>query len=285
VTLQATLSRGPESVSFPILNESGTPLIARSFGKPNLNIRSTGDANPRAGQDVRSGSETLTITTRLYDYETALDLADLVKAHSGEESAVLDIPHPAFEDSIKVFPAAGQEEALTLEYEPGAGYVSVELSLSRVTETFGVDSAFRADTPRATASGTPTIFLSRNNNTLAFETGVTIERSLGRPDVDVSARTDTDYPVVIDKRSSSFDMLELTFESESDAAQRITTLRNLLRDRGGRSTFTLDFGGAYGMGAFTVMPSGSEALRNVIIGSRDNDADMSVPQLQLRVVQ
>jgi hypothetical protein len=285
VTLQATLSRGSESVSVPILDESGTPLISRSFGKPNLNIRSTGAPNPRAGQDVRSGSETLTITTRLYDYETALDLADLVKAHSGGESAVLDIPHPAFEDSIKVFPAAGQEEALTLEYEPGAGYVSVDLSLSRVTETFGVDSAFRADTPRATASGTPTIFLSRGNDTLAFDTGVTIKRSLGRPDVDVSARTDTDYPVVIDKRSSSFDMFELTFESESNAAQRITTLRNLLRDRGGRTTFTLDFNGAYGMGAFTVMPSGSEALRNVIIGSRNNDEDMSVPQLQLRVVQ
>jgi hypothetical protein len=148
VTLQATLSRGSESVSFPILDESGTPLISRSFGKPNLNIRSTGDPDPRAGQDRRSGSETLTVTTRLYDYETALDLADLVKAHSGDTNTVLDIPHPAFEDSISVFPAAGQEEALTLEYEPGAGYVSVDLSLSRVNETIGVNYAFRADSQR-----------------------------------------------------------------------------------------------------------------------------------------
>jgi hypothetical protein len=128
------------------------------------------------------------------------------------------------------------------------------------------------------------ISLSRGSDTLTFQTGVTIERSLGRPNVDVSARY-TDYPVVIEKRDSSFDMFELTFESEENAAQRITTLRNILRDRRGRTTFTLDFGGAYGMGAFSVMPSGSEALRNVIIGSRNNDEDMSVPQLQLRVVQ
>jgi hypothetical protein len=204
-----------------------------------------------------------------------------MKAHSGGTATTLDIPLPHFEDSIEVFPAAGQEEALSLEYPSGAGYATVDLSLSRVAGVDGTSSGFRADTPRTDGDGP--VVLSRDGTSFTFSTGATIERALGRPNVDVRARY-TDYPKVTDQRTSSYDAFSITLASERNAAQRVRKLRDMFRQRTGLSTFTLSFNGVYGMGEFTVMPQGSAALRNVHTGGRDDNEDMSVPEIALRVV-
>lgn len=279
----ATLSRGSRSVTFPIVDERGTPLISRSFGKPNHSTHSNGEPNPRSGLDARSGSESITIETRFDDNQTALKIADIIKAHSGNTNLTLDVPLPTFESAFNVFPAAGNETALSLEYPTGTKQINMRLTLSRVDTVQGTDANFRADTPRASGDGPVTI--DGGTRTISFEGfGLGVERDVGRPNVDVSARY-SDYPTVIDKRESSFDSFSLTLESVGNAAQRVTKLRNMFRVRRGRDTLTLDFNGHLGMGQFSVMPSGSNALRWVEVAGRKNDENMRVPEINLRVVR
>lgn len=282
MTVMATLERGSTTVSFPITDDAGTPLIARDIGKPKHDIIPTGEINPRSGQDRQSASETITIETRLYDTDLAIRLADLVKAHSGDDETILNIPLPEFDDNINVFPAAGQEQALTLEYVPGTKRIDVDLSLSRINSVDATSSDFNVPTPRSTGSGP--ITLSDESRTVAFSSGITVERNLGRPNVDVRSRL-TDYPKVTDKRTSSYDAFSLTLKSVSSATSKVTDLRDMVRERRGRDTLTLSFAGQFGLGQFNVMPSGSAAVRWVQTAGRKNEEDMSVPQISLRVVQ
>lgn len=282
MTTTATLSRGDESVSFPITNEAGAPLIARDFGKPNHNVEPTGTPNPRTGNDTQSGSETLTISTVLDSNETALNLADLIKAHSGGTPTTLSVPLGEFDNNIDVFPAAGQQQALSLEYEPGRQYISADLALTRVDSVQATDSEFRADTPRATGNGP--VALVDGATVVEFSTDLTVERTVGRPNVDVRRRY-TNYPKVTDQRKSSYDVFDLSLTSLSNATSTVTTIRDMFRKRRGRDTLTLDFNGLYNMGSFNVMPDGSQALRHVRLGGRKGSDDMSVPALTLRVVQ
>lgn len=279
--VDATLSRGGMSISLPVRDEAGTPLLARDFGKPNHGVESVNDPDPRPKQDAQSGNETITITTQIHTYQTALELADLIKAHSGGEAITLDIPLGEYENSISTVPAVGQDEALTLAYPPGQGEtINVDLSLSRVNQVFGTNSGFSADTPRASGSGP--ITLSSSSRSVVFERSQTVERSLGRPNSGTFARY-SDYPKVQDERKSSYDAFDISLTSIADSVQKVTALRNMFRKRRGRDTLTLDFNGLYGMGAFSVVPRGSGALRHVRIAGQAED--QTVPQIQLRVTQ
>lgn len=234
--------------------------------------------------DKRSRNLTYTISTRLYDKANALALADLIKAHSGGQAATLDIPLDGYDSSVSVFPAAGTQQALSLEYAAGTKFVEVQLSLTRVGSVRGTSSALRADTPRKDGSGP--IALAGDGISVEFPRDITVERALGRPHVDVSGRSDQDYPTVTDERKSSYDAFTLSLTSISDAAAKTASLRDMFLQKRGRDSLTLDFGGVHGMGRFNVVPDpGAQALRMVDISGRKHSEDMQVPQIQLRVVR
>jgi len=280
----ATLSRGNRSVSFDVIGEGGEPLVARNFGKPNLGVNAnSGGLDPLMQQDVRSAQETININTQLFSYDKAATLADIIKSHSRGTPITLDIPLAEYDDSIKTHPALEQEEALTLTYEPGRGErVGVSLSLSRIGTLNATDSGGVAETPRATGDGPVTV--GSGTDTVPFDTDLTVERAVGRPNVRITPEYQ-DYPDIVDQRKAAYDAFSLTVSSMSAAVAKTTTLRNLFRKRRGRNAMPLDFTGRYGLGQFEVIPSGNQALRHVRSAGREGSRDMSVPAVSLRVVR
>lgn len=280
--VDATLSRGGTSVTFPVIGEAGDPLIARDFGKPEAGFRAVNDPNPRPTQDKLSGSETIRINTVIEEYGQAITLANLIKEHSGGDNLVLDVPLDEFDSNIDVFPAAGQKQALQLNYRPGRrDWIEANLSLSRVDALKTTDSGFSADTP--TATGTGPITLSDGTRSVSLVNDVTVTRSVGRPNAEVSSRI-SDFPTVIDHRQSSYDAFEIQLSGVDNAIQTVNNLLSIFRTRRGRDTLTLDFNGLFGMGAFAVRPRGSGALRHVRQSGRDGATNQSVPAIDLRVV-
>jgi len=288
VTTNATLTRGSESVTIPIKDDAGTPLVSRSFGAPNHDIEVVGEPDPRQTFDNASRAETIAIETRLFDTTTILDLADLIKAHSGGTPITLDIPLDEYDDNILVAPSPGSQEAATFEYEPTANYAATTLTLARVDSIEGTDSAFRSDTPRASGQGTSgagPVVLAGNGISVEFPRDITVERSVGRPNVNMLRSQGRTYPKLIDERKSSFEGISLSLTSISDAVTKVTNLRNMFRQFRGRDTITLNMNGLYGMGRFTVIAeTGGEAVRHVRISGRRRATDQSVPKVDLRVV-
>jgi len=114
----ATLSRGNTTIEIPLEREGGDLLVASSFGKPEVQIRSSGGTlNPRAN-DRWSGVHNIELEGTLFNYQTSHDLADLIKSAS-EEPLTLDIPSDLYPDTLTVAPSAGADTALTLTYPAG----------------------------------------------------------------------------------------------------------------------------------------------------------------------
>lgn len=286
MTSNATLTRGTETVTFPIQEESGSTPISRGIGAPSHTLHPNGRVNPRSGARAMAASETITLATQLFaddgGYTTALDLADMIKAHSGGDNLLLNVPFQEYDSDLKVFPAAGSDEALSLEYPAGSRKIVTSLKLTRVGVVLGTSSDFRVDTPRDGGSGS--IELYGDNNTVDFkDDNITVARSVGRPNSEIS-RDYNNYPRVTDQRKSSYDAFDLTLTHVQNAAQKTRDLRDMILERRGYKTMTLDFNGTYGMGQFNVMPSGGNALQTARIAGRKGDEHQRVPTLKLRVV-
>lgn len=256
-----------KSLTFPVMEENGTPLFSVDIGKPELDIYEHGELEPRFN-DTRSGLENYTITSQLTGssaYSDALTLADMLKSRQGggEELTVqlsgTDIPDAYPTTKTFVAPAAEQEQALSLTYAPGRkNVVDVELSLSRMNQIRGTANQ-EATTP--TATGTGPITLSDGTTTVSLTEDINISRSVGRPNSVIRSSV-SNHPNYIDQRKSAFDGFDIQFQLFDNGPARVVELaRDLIQPQLGRSSLTLDFQGVFGMGSFNVIPEGSQAFR------------------------
>lgn len=278
----ATIERDGTSVTIPLLSDSsGTPLCVKSIGKPNLEVQETGSILPRH-IDQWSGLAQYTLTGRFHNnaYSKAITLTDLLKSNSNGDKTLLNIDMPEYDSDIQVAPAAGQDAALTTVYNPGwRDWVEVDLSLTRVSQT--QDGGEQpASTP--TASGSGPIQLSYQNTTVDLVGDIEVSRSVGRPKSVVRRTPNSKYPLHIDKYKTASDVFELSFEFTQNTVSNVNDIVTMFNQQLGRNSLTLDFNGLYGMGAFNVIPDGSEAVRaNRRAGYKE---DGLIPTVNLRRV-
>jgi len=279
-----------KTLTFPVLQESGTPLFSVDIGKPELNTYENGELQPRFN-DTRSGLENYTITSQLRGssaYADAITLADIIKSRqgSGEELTVQvsgsNIPDAYPTSPVTVAPGAEQEEALSLTYSPGRrNVVDVELSLTRVAQVRGTANQ-PASTPTTSGSG-PLTLQNANNDTIPMTDGIALTRSVGRPNSPIRSGV-RNHPNFIDHQKSAYDAFDIQFELVENAQATVVNLaRKLIQPQLGRDALTLDFQGLFNMGEFSVVPSGSQALRfQRNAGTKDIE---NVPTLSLRRVR
>jgi len=273
------------AISFPITGESGDPLVSRDFGKPHLDFYESGRLDPLAQSDQWSMLVNYTIATQLTGtnaYQDALNLADMIKSPSAGSALTFNPSSPNFDTDISTVPQAEQDQALTLTYPPGTrDWVEVDLGLTRVGPIQGVDIGLQASAPRASGDGPVTI--RDSNEAVTLGTDLEVTRSVGRPNSSVKRNIGT-YPRYIERPKAAYDAFSLELQTTSDTTATIDTLKSLFETRRGRNTLTLDFKGVFGMGAFSVMPSGSGAVRFVEPAGQRHDEWVTVPTIDLRVV-
>jgi hypothetical protein len=184
-----------------------------------------------------------------------------------------------FDTDINVVPAAGQDQALSIEYNPGwKNYVIVDLSLTRISEIVG---SYNQSASTPTAAGTGPIQLSYNN-TIDLVKDVTVERTVGRPKSVVRKSPNKDDPYYIDKYKTAHDSFELSFEITENTITTVNNIVDMFRTQLARDALTLDFQGLFGMGSFDVVPFGSGALRTQRVSGEQGTNN--VPTIQLRRV-
>jgi len=278
----ATLSRAGTTVEIPLLaNSSGVPLCGRDIGKPNLKIQPTGSINPRH-IDQWSGLESYTITGRFIGssaYDDAITLCDLLKSGSNGNQLTLNIDMAEYDTDIPVAPAASQDEAVNIAYEPGRrNQVDVDLGLTRAITQSGPEQP--ANTP--TASGSGPIQLSYRGTTVDLTEDVTVSRSVGRPKSVVRKASNSQYPNHYDKYKTAYDYFELSAEFNSNTVSQVNDIVDMFSQQLGRNAITLDFNGLYGMGQISVVPDGSGALRHVRPSGQEGTG--LIPTIKLRRV-
>jgi len=258
----ATLTRGQESIDIRLIEEGGTQLVSSTFGKPEVNVRESGGTpNPRV-IDQWSGLQNITLVGKLYDHATSHDLADMVKTAS-TTPLELSIPSDVYDDNITVAPAAGQEGALTLEYPASRKEtVNVNLSLTRVGEVVGIGDQ-NATTPTATGSGPVEVRV--NGTTVELPTaGLSLERSVGRPNDAVRRQPQTSDPRYEVKTKVAGDTFTFSFETLENIPSTLNDLTDsIFRSRLGRSGVVVDFNGVLGLGEIDAIPVGSSPFRQV----------------------
>ena len=276
-----------DSLTFPILTESGTPQFSIDIGKPELNIYEHGELQPRFN-DTRSGLENYSITSQLRGssaYDDAILLADMIKSRQGGgEELELNVSGTNLDgyptSPVFVAPAAEQQEAISLTYAPGrTNVVDVEGSFTRVNQVRGTANQ-NASTP--TASGSGPITLSNGTDTVELTEDIVVTRSVGRPNSPIRT-SPRQHPNYTDQRKSAYDAFDIQFQMfDSGPSKAFTLARNLIQPQLGRSSLTLDFNGLFNLGSFNVIPSGSQAFRfQRIAGQKDVE---NAPTLSLRRV-
>ena len=281
----ATLTRGGNTIELPLVSEgSGGVLIAVDHGKPLAAPAS--EAFDPMWIDRKSQLQTYTLGIRFTDsnaYDDAIALADMIKSHSQGEELLLNLPVDEYEDDIPVAPAAGQEEALSLVYEPGrTGWVDAELGLTRV------DHIFAASDPPSThvmdtepVSGDGPIRLSYSTDMVELTSDVTVERAVGRPNSPVDPKYKR-WPDYQDNIQSAYDTFEFNFQFGEDAVSDTSDLIDMVTTRLDRNGLLLSFNGVYNLGQYRVVPVGSGALRTV--RSSGEQGWTREPNLSLRVI-
>ena len=276
-----------DSLTFPILTESGTPQFSIDIGKPELNIYEHGELQPRFN-DTFSGLENYSITSQLRGssaYDDAILLADMIKSRQGNsEELELNVSGTNLDgyptNPVFVAPAAEQEEAISLTYAPGrTNVVDVEGSFTRVNQVRGTANQ-NATTPTTTGSGP--ITLSDGTDTVELTEDIVVTRSVGRPNSPIRSTPRT-HPNYTDQRKSAYDAFDIQFQMFRDGPNKALTLaRNLIQPQLGPSSLTLDFNGLFNLGSFNVIPSGPQAFRfQRIAGQKDVE---NAPTLSLRRV-
>lgn len=278
-----TLSRGSTSVTIPIVEAGGEPLIVTALGKPTASFQSVQALNPRY-EDFRSGLEQYQINGRFTGssaFADALSLADLIKQPSDGFPLTIEFNGTLPElpgSAVDVAPAPESNQALSLAYDPGyADHVDIQLTVARVSSTVGTDANQTASTP--TASGTGPIKVSDGNTTVSLSSDVAVERAIGRPASKVSPTT-TEFPRYVDKPKAAEDVFSISLEVPHDPSTVVSDLRTLVSQQLGRGSLTLNFNGLFNMGSFDVAPPGSGPLRHIRRSGYGGSS--AVPTLQLR---
>lgn len=279
----AVLSRNGTTVEFPLVESAGSPVVSTSYGKPNLKIQEAGHQQPRH-IDQWSGLESYSLLGRFLSdsaYSDAIQLADLIKSNGNGNDLTLTLQGlDEYDTSMVVAPAAGQDVALALAYNPGRrDWVDVDLGLTRVNRTLG-GSDQPASTP--TASGSGPITLSYGGTSVELSRGITVQRSVGRPN-DTVRKSQSQHPNYYQRYATTFESFELSFEfGGSGVLSEVQDLVEVFSQQLGRDALELSFNGLYGLGTFDVVPDGSTALRSV--RRSGEEGVVVVPQVALRRV-
>jgi len=281
----ATLSRGAATVDITLLEQGGSPVITVDHGKPNLRIQQTGALDPRS-QDQLAGLTQYNIMGRLVSndsYIEAITLADIIKSHSDGENLLLNVDLPEFDTDIKVAPAFDQSQAASIVYNPARrNWVDVSVGLSRISQLNAGDVGTDQLATTPTDTGTGPVQISYGGTTVDLTSDVTIERSVGRPQSTTIPSTPTDYPIYQDKAKTAYEGFELSLEFVTDAVTKVNQLESIFNTKLGRDSLTLDFNGLYELGAFDVVPDGSNALRHIRVAGEQGVTQ--VPTINLRRV-
>jgi hypothetical protein len=250
-----------------LIEEGGEILAARTFGKPEVNVRASGGTlNPRVN-DRWSGTETIKLVGKIFEPQTAHNLADLIKSSSTTPLEVA-IAAPEYPDTIRVAPAAGQAGALTLDFPAGRkGLIDVDLTLTRVGDIRGIGGQ-QANTP--TASGSGPVVLRVGGQTVTLPTAdFSLSRSVGRPNdavrrVPAGPRDTVADPRYQVKNKVAADSFSLAFETINDIPATLNSLTDaLFRQTLGRKGLAVDFQGVAGLGEIRAIPIGSSPFRQV----------------------
>ena len=288
--MEATITHNGlgESLTFPVMEESGSPLFSVDIGKPELNIYENGELQPRF-LDTRSLIENYSITSQLTGqnaYSNAIQLADIIKSRTGDNGTLTvelngtNIPDAYPTSPTVVAPAAEQERAVEFTYSPGRkNVVDVEAQFTRIGNVNG-NANQAATTPTATGNGPITI--SGGGTTVELFEDIAITRTVGRPNSTIRGTTRT-YPNYTDHRKTAYDAFDIAFQLyENGPAKVVNIARDILGAPLGRDSLTLDFQGLFGLGSFNVIPDGSQAFRyQRIAGQKDIE---NAPTLTLRRV-
>jgi hypothetical protein len=276
--VDVTLTRGPISLSFPLVEEGGQILAARSFGKPEVNVRASGGTlNPRVN-DRWSGVESLNIVGKIFEPANAHNLADMIKSAKTDPLEV-SIPAPEYPDNLRVAPAAGQAGALTLDFPAGRkGLIDVDLSLTRVGNIRGIGGQ---DALTPLASGDGPVVIRVGNEEIALPTAdLSLSRSVGRPNDVVRRSSEGADPRYQVKNKVTADTFTLSFETVTDIPQVLGDLTDaIFRQRLGRRGLAVDFQGLAGLGEIRAIPIGSSPFRQVRQAGRKT---ATVPTLEFR---
>jgi hypothetical protein len=278
-----TLSRDGTSVSFPLVEEGGEILAARTFGKPEVQVRASGGTlNPRVNDNF-SGLESLEVVGKIFDVSVAHDLADLIKSSSVEPLTVA-IDAPEFPDTLRVAPAAGQASALSLEFPAGRkGLVNVDLSLTRVGSIFGIGGQ-TASTPRASGDG-PVVIRVGTESVELPTADLSLSRTVGRPNdavrrVPSRGQKETRQPRYQVKNKVAADTFALAFETVENIPDTLNALTDaIFRQLLGRKGIGIDFNGLAGLGEIRAIPIGSSPFRQVRQAGRKT---VTTPTLEFR---
>ena len=279
-----------ESVTFPIMEETGTPLFSVDVGYPELNTYESGELEPRFN-DTRSQLVTYTAVSQLVGesaYDDAITLAEMIKSRTGDgEELTLELlgedvseAYPTTETLVA--PAAEQARALELTYAPGrTNVVDVEGQFTRVSTVRGNSNQIE-ETP-TDAFGDGPLEISSGTNSVALSDGFTVTRTVGRPNTSIRATT-RDYPNYTDQRKAAHDAFDIEFQFVDNAPNKADIIKNeIFQPRLGRDSLTLDFNGLFGLGSFDVIPDGSQSLRVQRIAAQKSIEQL--PTVSLRRVQ
>jgi hypothetical protein len=278
-----------DTLTFPVLEESGSPLFSVDFGKPTLNLYQNGELQPRF-QDQRSRLEQYRIVSQLVGptaYDDAILLADMIRSQTGggEELTLqlsgnnLSGAYPVTEQTV--CPAAEQQRALQLTYAPGRrNVVGVELTLTAVGDVRGSPRQV-AQTPTESGSG-PLVLKNTSQSVSLFE-DITITRVVGRPNSTIR-QVPQDLPNYTDHQKTAYDAFDIQFQFVEDGpAKAEIVAKDMIAPRLRRTALQLDFQGLFNMGSFSVVPDGSQAFRVQRIAGRTDVED--APTLALIRVQ
>ena len=277
--VNATLSRGQESIDIPLQEEGGEILLSATFGSPNTTIHETGGTIEPRLNDRWSGLENYQLVGKLYDYETAHDLADMVKG-SSDKPLELSIPNDTYPDTIQVAPSAGSDSALSLDFPAGRkDLVDIEATFTRIGR-FQVENPQLTQTPRATGNG-PVQFVIGGSTVDVPTADLSLERTVGRPN-DVVRRDRGADPFYLAKAKVTSDVFTFSWETLTDIPETLNAITdNIFRQQLGRRGVTVDFNGVLGLGEIEAVPVGSSPFRQVHQAGR---GWVSVPVLELRRV-
>ena len=293
--MEATITHNGlgESLTFPIMEESGSPLFSVDIGKPELNIYENGELQPRF-LDTRSLIENYSITSQLTGpsaYADAIQLADIIKSRTGDggtltvELSGTNIPSAYPTTPTVVAPAAEQERAVEFTYSPGRkNVVDVEAQFTRIGNVNGnanQEATTPTEEPGFGEEAGP-ITISGGGTTVELFEDIAITRTVGRPNSTIRGTTRT-YPNYTDHRKTAYDAFDIAFQLYENGPAKVVDLANeILGAPLGRESLTLDFQGLFGLGSFNVIPDGSQAFRfQRVAGQKDVE---NAPTLSLRRV-
>lgn len=128
------------------------------------------------------------------------------------------------------------------------------------------------------------ITLSRGGTSITLTDGLSVQRSVGRPQSELRPRPGP-LPNYTDKQRPASDIWEISGEfTTSTAGEDVRTLQeDILRPPLGRGTLTLTFDNSlFGLGSYDVFPAGSQAGR--ISYAAGETGYVTVEKITLQVV-